>query len=133
MLFTPPTGTRQTQEAWTTCSGDGGGGSSVEVADLKHQPHGGVQGDPLVTGQCQHLGMGRKAATCSLGAPPSSPLLSSPRPRGSGLCHLLRSALLNFLSITGTQCHFLSHPHGTNSLLVSSARDESSTLSAIRV
>lgn len=88
------TGMRQTQEAWTTCSWDGGRGSSLEVADLKHQPHGGVQGDPLVTGQSQHLEEGKQHLVHS---PHLHPLHG---PRSSVLCHLLPSALLNFLSIT---------------------------------
>lgn len=71
---------------------------------------------------------GREAAACSHGAPPLSAC-----PRGSALCHLLPSALLNFLSITGTRCHFRSHPQSTNSLLLSNARDESSTRGAIQV
>lgn len=112
ILFTPLTGTRRTQEVWTTCSWDGGRRSSAEVADLKHQPHGGVQGYPLVTGQCQHLGEGKQQLVHP-GAPSSSSW-----PLGSLLCHLLPSALLNFLSITGTQCHFLSHQRSTNSLLL---------------
>lgn len=51
---------QERQEARTTCSGDGGRGGGAEVADLEHQPHGGVQGYPLVTGQGQHLGEGKQ-------------------------------------------------------------------------
>lgn len=60
LLLTRLTGTRQRREARTTCSGDGGRGGGAEVADLEHQPHGGVQGYPLVTGQRQHLGEGKQ-------------------------------------------------------------------------
>lgn len=39
----------------TTRSGHGSRGGGAKVADLKHQPHSGIQGDPLITGQSQHL------------------------------------------------------------------------------
>lgn len=38
-----------------TCSGDGGWGSCAQVADLKEEPHRGIQRDPLIAGQGQHL------------------------------------------------------------------------------
>lgn len=47
---------RQRQrKVMATCSRHGRGGSSAEVADLKHQSHGGVQRYALITGQSQHL------------------------------------------------------------------------------
>lgn len=42
-----------------TCSGDRCRGGCAQVADLEEQPHGGIQGDPLVACQGQHLTTGR--------------------------------------------------------------------------
>ena len=41
-----------------TCSGDSGWRGRVQVADLKEKPHGGIQRDPLVACQGQHLDTG---------------------------------------------------------------------------
>ena len=41
-----------------TCSGDSGWRGCVQVADLKEKPHGGIQRDPLVACQGQHLDTG---------------------------------------------------------------------------
>lgn len=38
-----------------TGSGDRGRRGRAQMTDLEHKPHGGVQGDPLITGQRQHL------------------------------------------------------------------------------
>lgn len=35
---------------------DGGWGGCPQVADLKHQPHGAIQGNSLVAGQGEDLG-----------------------------------------------------------------------------
>lgn len=125
---------RQTQEVRSTCSGHSGGSSGAQVADFKHQPHGGVQWYPLITGQSQHL-YGRKqdvftrctvvVSSCTLNhALGFSPWIVSPA---------FLSSFSNVLSITGTRCHFLSHPPSTNSLLLSSASDESNALSYSRL
>lgn len=46
---------RQEEKKGTTCSGYCCRCCSAEVTDLEHQPHGGVERDPLITGQSQHL------------------------------------------------------------------------------
>ena len=38
-----------------TCSGDSGWRGRAQVADLKEKSHGGIQRDPLVASQGQHL------------------------------------------------------------------------------
>lgn len=41
-----------------TCSGDSGWRGHAQVADLKEEPHCGIQRDPLVARQGQHLDTG---------------------------------------------------------------------------
>lgn len=112
-----------------TCSGYGGGGRSAKVADLKHQPHGGVQRDPLVTGQSQHLTgecVYTQYADFTERQRPLFLLFTQSTP---GLHHLLSSALYTIISMTRTHCHLFSLPQSTNSLLLSRISDESTTFS----
>lgn len=49
-----------------TRPGHGGRGGRAQVADLEQQPHRGVQRDPLVAGQGQHLCVQTDRQTASL-------------------------------------------------------------------